>query len=79
MDCLVPLLLIVLDDWRNIRWLPRPHDDGAIGGELDFFHGIFRSRSCSEYAANNALMMEHFAFRHGSPTPLKTRERAETL
>jgi len=43
-----------------------PHDNAAVGGKLDRFHRVFRSRSRSEDATDNALMMEHFAFGHSS-------------
>jgi hypothetical protein len=52
----------------------RPHDDVAIGGKLDRFHRVFRSRSRSEDATDNALMMEHFAF----APPLKSVELTGT-
>jgi hypothetical protein len=55
-----------------------PHDNIAIGGELDHFHRVFRSLGGTKDAADNALMVENSAFGHSSHPPLKNVERTGT-
>jgi hypothetical protein len=61
------------------RGSPGLHDDGPISAELDLLNREMCGLGGTKDATDNTLMVQNFAFRHGSPTPLKTRERAETL
>ena len=50
----VPLIFGFVSSLVPVVGLYWPHDDVAVSGKLDRFHRVFRSRSRSEDATDNA-------------------------